>query len=317
MRIVKLLPIVAVTLLCGAASGMAATRARHEPVVLRLKWHLVARSVYNVLADDRYVYFTTALPPQANAPEGILLDRQTSRRTPMYDPCGASPNSGVPSYGDPYLGGPWFMLLCSRAAHLYNPSTSQWTVISAPASSGQQQTCPAPPAYPGNVPPVEVGTYWIRWGCELQNISTGTVKADPVTPGGSVYDDLDVPSGVASLCSPLRYPGAPEVLSFYDGRFALTADQSGAPGAHLLRCGSRLNLTLQTPPAESIDSQAIAWATRHDIRGLFLPDLRPFLVHPPHRFGSAPAPVALSQRTLYVQTRPGGRLWSANLPQSP
>ncbi len=210
------------------------------------------------------------------------------------------------------------MLHCSDAAHLYNPSTGRSTVIPRPGLVGQPPVCPAPPEFPGTSPPVQVGAYWIRWDCQLQNIFTGAVHSDPVTPRGRTYDDLNLPSGIARLCSPLRYPGNRGVLSFYDGRFALIGKQSGGPGDQLLRCGSRFKLTMPTlAPATPIDSQAMAWGTKNKlIHGLFFPGLQPFVIHPPRRFGSTPAPVALSQRTLYVQAGPGGKLWAANLPKS-
>lgn len=330
MRIFKLLAIVAIALLGVAATGMAASRSRPGPVVLHLKWRLVSPIVNGtVIANNRFLFFPTQLVAAEGTRQGVLVDTRTGKRTSIaactpsntiVAPGGAI-GSGVE--GSPDLGGPWFMLKCGEAANLYNPSTGRWTEISAPTSLEQQPTCPTPPYFPGTSPPVHVGTYWIRWGCELQNISTGMVKSDPVTRGGTIYDDLNAPSGVARLCSPLRYPGARGVLNFYDGRFALIGKQSGGPGDHLLRCGSRLNLTMpNAAPAIPIDSQAMVGATRTKhgpvIQGLFFPSLRRFVIHPPHRFGSTPAPVALSQRTLYVQTAGlGGELWAAQLPKSP
>jgi hypothetical protein len=212
---------------------------------------------------------------------------------------------------------------------------------------------------------VGIGRYWVKiqtsgaappFGHEsnyyyLQNIQTGEFEADPIMPGGTVFDDLSTPSGSSQLCGPLRYPGLynaavprwePGYLTFY-GQFALTLEggsQFNPPYQRLRRCGSRLNLLVYNPYQYSgsaspsgigpvASSRAvIVTLDGKTLQGWLLPSLRRFTITPPpatqthcspvaRRAGehNGLIPIALTARTVYVRGLCGTqRLWAATLP---
>lgn len=192
-----------------------------------------------------------------------------------------------------------------------------------------------------------VGSHWVKLGtshgCEqhcgwyiyLQSISTGKLIPDPVTPGGTTFDDLNAPSGAVSLCFPLRYPQnyypmGPGPLQF-SGPFALASENrySQSEGVitvyHLKRCGSHLSLTVpevgtrrvSNPPFLTSRAVIFELAKRGDshprLAGRYLPSLRPFTAALPKAPGAYMELVAATQRMLYAQNQYHNQLWAARL----
>jgi hypothetical protein len=276
-----------------------------KPVALNPKWHRVLtapRSNTTIAANDRYV----AMAPTIFFPGQpvTLADDLIRKHTTLYPPACTGTSSESQSFsGGLFFGGPWLMVGCD----LYNLDSGQWTPFQlSPKCSG---TCVA----------VGVGRYWVKiessnfspdyrqYAFYLQNVSTGQLVGDPASPGGSVYDDLNAPSGSTPLCPPLRYPArtidsgggqAIEALDFYGsgpGRFAINPDTY-----RLYRCHSGLNVSLPGPVASSS-------AVNMGAGLALLPGLQRFTVSGPG------AVAAVTRRSMYATTS-GNRLYSAPIP---
>jgi hypothetical protein len=259
-----------------------------------------------------------------------LIDEQTSRRRRLlFPPCEKSPGLG------PLLGGPWLAIGCS----LYNLNSGRWTAVRV--SSQCVGSC--------NV--VGVGRYWVKIVTDegqavygptdyyLQNIRTGQFERDPATPGGTVLDDLNAPSGSRPLCSPLRYPSFNEgrsgislgSIAFF-GQFVLTFGSEPQGDVYRLRrCRSNLNRLVSStsdtdsgfPPPQLTSSPMaspralILGSAGYALHGLLLPSMRRFTIpictpnDPPNdrncvRFPIRPnyiypsVPVAVTDQTIYV-----------------
>lgn len=323
--------------------SLAAASGTSEPGVTHPHWRVVVGSEFLYAgASDRYV----AIVHGFAADQLTLIDEQTgTSQTPPLGPCGGAMNVLV-------FGGSWLLAQCSIQPGtpccsvppyvLYNLDSGQWTDFHiSPQCQGD-----APSLFQAACFAVAIGPYWVKLQANagpsgheknfyyLQNIQTGELKPDPITPGGNVFDDLGAPSGSSQLCAPLRYPTVynsaageyePGSLTFY-GQFALTHEGDNAPGplSHLRRCGSSLNLMLHGtdyPPALASSRAVIADLDGATFPGWFLPSLWPFRLSPPATQDlpcghgtEGVVPVALTARTIYVACPQAGRLWSATLP---
>jgi hypothetical protein len=320
---------------------LATTKKPHKVEPLRPHWRLVVRSGLQYAAvSDRYVAFLTG---HGDGPV-TLLDEQTSARTVMSPPDCSIENSNWATRDQPlFLNDRWLLVACGQIPpsdretyDLYNIAARRWSAF--PISTQCRGECQV----------VDIGAYWakiltdegsVMYGPQdyyLQNIITGQFEHDPATPGGTVFDDLSAPSGSSALCSPLRYPDVdndaghippttwpPGPVRLY-GQFALVFEQlengEGAVGYHLRRCGSKLDMGLDfgrgaskpvgSPPVGS--SRAVIQTLNGEVRGWFLPSLRPFTI--PATLGDQIAPVGLGGRTIYVRTVDKKQLWAATLP---
>ena len=179
-----------------------------------------------VAANDRYVVVNKDGGPSAQI---TLIDVQTTRRQALSPPdCPALDNEGPP-----VLGGPWLMVSCGPDAYqLYNLASGQWVSFSPSPQCGY-----SPRLGKAGCQPVGVGSRWVKLETtdgtcsehclviyDLQNILTGALQPDPITAGGVLFDDLNSPSGSASLCPPLRYPRSydGDIPRGYQGRLAST-----------------------------------------------------------------------------------------------
>jgi hypothetical protein len=337
MRVVVRLVLIGITPSLGLLPGVSVAAKKQGPLVLHLRWRLVTAEPNFATANDRYVAIIKERYPTPSVL--TLLDQQANERQQLTAPGCSRPLS-------PMFGGQWLFVTCSYGAYeLYNLTSQQWIPV---ALSSQCQ---------GACNPVAVGRYWIKIdtdegpGCGdhcsdhyfLQNIATGQFKPDPVTAGGRTFDDLDSPSGSASLCAPLRYPRIynaagggwqPGRLSFA-GRFVLA---TGAIGLQLLppftleRCNSTINHSeSESSQANSpalLSSRATAWTYRASqpphvtfgLAGWLLPSLQRFTaaLPAPLRGQNGAVIAALSQRTVYVRTYYRyTQLWAASLPPPP
>jgi hypothetical protein len=285
-----------------------------------------------VAANDRYVFVSTA---PANAPaQNLLIDRRTGRRHRLTLPAGCSPTGAV-------FQGPW-LVLCSGGygAALYDLSSGRWSLVQA--NDSIQGQCSAHDGYTP-VPEcmfVAAGTRWVEFeivrfcdGCAdsliLQSLlDPQATMSDPAVPGGRRIADLNAPSGIQTLCRPLRVTQGggfelrdPSAFAFYGG-FAMVW---GVGHATLERCGSHLRyplpLIVRTGRSFSVGywragRALVAWQVRsRRIGGLFLPSLRRFTIALPG--GATARLAAISRRTVYVldSGAPGqpGDLWAAIL----
>jgi hypothetical protein len=309
-------------LLVAAPLQSAAARKPSGPVVLDLKWRSVGNGAQYLAASDRYAALLHYATPAGTA--GLtLIDEQTGRRRHLAPPACVGPDG---SWYPMMFGGPWLIVDCGQQPpmnlptySLYNVASGQWSAFSVSAQCH------------GNCHVVALGRYWVKiltdegmvtYGPDdyyLQNISTGQLERDPATPGGTVFDDLNLASGSRALCSPLRYPSVladhsdsvryPGSLSFY-GPFALA---SGSDGSRLHRCGSRLNQVL--PASYNPNSQPAASSRAvivspdgATLDGWYLPTLQRFVV----RDLVAVDNVAVTDRSIYVQA--GDQVHAAALP---
>jgi hypothetical protein len=298
----------------------AAAKQSSGPVVLQPKWTLVALSLGESTAtSDRYV-------AKFDGQRLTLTDQQTGRRTTLVPPnCPSTSSSPL------LFGGPWLMVGCD----LYNLNSRQWTSFQISSQCPGADGCTV----------VGVGRYWVKimsnnydgpydfYDFYLQNISTGQFVHDPSSPGGTVFDDSNAPSGSSPLCPPLRYPtgqgphGVSELggLSFYGpgpNQYALTHEGPETVNGtnRLRRCHSNLNLVLPNDSYGGAQPMATSDAVIDEsqdgfaFHGWALPSLRRFTIRWP-RLLSCGEPVvlgALTKRTIYVGV--DGRVYAAPIP---
>lgn len=305
------------TLALGTGAGAAGQLVLKPRWRLKLAWlgtingpNFYGPNSSPVVANSRYVAFVTYRGFGASwpsRPRTVLIDKRSGKqRVLTRSPCAGSIT----------IGGPWLMCTVSPvSAWLYNLGRGSWTNVYTPCLG---ELCGQ----------VAVGAHWIKVvGAShgsgtpgtpgsrgntlvaLVNIQTGNVLNDPAIPGGSTSDDLNSSSGERSLCPPLRYPP----VTFY-GRFALIAN-GGIP--NLQACNSQLNTQLGARWAAS--SNAVVWSTtpgqtgRYSLQGVFLPSLRHFTIRLPSDLAAGISTIALSGRSLYVDSNTG-HLWTAQLP---
>jgi hypothetical protein len=363
--VVLILVLLAVLPACAAASRLGSARSS-RPVTLHLHELRVAAGFEpggQLAVNDRYVVLVTG-PPQS--PRVELIDRRSRHghglaRTRLSPPGCAAP-------GLPMLGGPWLALVCPSVPYsatapyfteLYRLSSKQWIKVPWPAAF-----CSA--SFTSCDPASAVGTHWLKipyhphcssggYHCltlfAIQNVDTGAVKNGQDETGDRLYDNLNAPSGVGTLCPPLRYPseGASSAVPAFNlsvlGSFALVEfDESNYnfdlsdPLYRLYACHSHLDLAIPIGPAFG-DDRAVIWQGATGplyhygetsdpslLRGVLLPSLQRFTVRErrwpvsatpgePTPGGTVLAyerPVALAGRTIYFQG--GDTLWAADLP---
>ncbi|GAC1635648.1 MAG: hypothetical protein NVS4B2_23300 [Chloroflexota bacterium] len=333
-------------------------RAGHKPkppatVVLRPRFHIVARQVVNVISDGRYVVTSTV------GGGTRLIDEQTGKQTTLVLPpsCVDQP-PWVYRIGPRFtVGGGWLLTSCVRKYQLYSIASGTWM----PSSLDEE--------------PVAVGSQWVEsygmepsaiaWGClehcsyrySFANIATGEVRTlDSWRPGGTTAPELNSAGLAAPLCSLLRVPHGlppqgelpdvprdPGPLTFA-GPFAVGLDwKFDGPypiqvSLLLERCGTRLPRVLtsqtwswgppmgETEPQFAINRHAVVWLKSQagPLRGAFLPSLRQFRIPlgrvapPPPQGGYQPPSrsIFLTSRTLYVWNHDvGSDLLAATAPQ--
>jgi hypothetical protein len=287
----------------GIAAPARAKSAR--PIVLRQRFERVGVGAW-VLAAGAHVYL-------ASSAGGTVIDDQTGQRTAFVHPdCG------------PFVfGGPWLLAEC---------------VPPAPESVGLEQlTSGAWLTFTTAVGehPVAAGADWIEFRrvdpftYTFENVSTGIVRSIPYRAGGRTIPDLNSPTLVRRLCSPLRVPSGPGAMTFY-GKFAIV-ESVGTDGGiryYLERCGTRLHQRLDgsnlgTPEAAlAANSRAIVWQQPFlpELHGVLLPSLRRFMVPLPDTIDlgatGVQSSIALSSTRLYALDGEG-QLWSAPAPVAP
>jgi len=196
--------------------------------------------------------------------ELTLIDEQTHQQRTL-----TPSNCFINTPGDQVqLDGPWLIVGCGVldtpgfTYRLYDISRGQWTPFAISAQC------------PGYCRVVSIGRYWVKILSNqqvefyepdvpyLQNIQTGSLIPDAISPGGRTYDDLNSPTGSSRLCSPLRYPTyypshyPPQAgsLVFY-GQFALVTDEQVSAidqRTILRRCHSQLKIRIPTTGGASV-----------------------------------------------------------------
>lgn len=335
----------------GRFTAFAAAKATEpvKSVVLRPRFDRVdlVQNPQAVLATGRYAVITSGTYTPAGT-ASMLLNERTGTRTPLTSP-GCVPAA---------LGTRWVLATCgsgsSPAFELYALSSGERRRVAlaprvAHFCDGRMGNC--------DVSAVAVGADWIEFDeqcsshCNgdslktdtyvFQNIGTGVVRADPRHVGGSTTADLDSPSLAHKLCSPLRMPGggdlagsAPGSLKFY-GAFAIANSIVNGPPPYLERCGSRLHEHIGGGPDESPliaqcfysscppvgNPNVIIWqSAKRQLRGLFLPSRRHFLINTPAAIGVTYR-IALSSNTLYLlaenTANTSSHVWTATSPTVP
>ena len=328
----------------GVLAGSAIARTP-SPLVLHLKWRLVATGPTYVTATDRYAAIVKLSPGLMD--RVTLIDEQAHTQRTV-----AAPNCPWPNYPNslpadaPMLAGPWLMFGCGiKSYQLYDLATGRWVSFAAAPQCGYDRALGQGPCIP-----VNAGSAWVKFlttdgACEehceahyyLQNIRTGEFKLDPVTPGGTVVEALNAPSGSRRLCSPLRYPRSfngsinawePGSLTFY-GRFALATGDIRPPEGGIVaryrlhRCGTALDMAIYPIPYQPgnfpgsfvplvASCRALIWIRARDgaLVGRFFPTLQQFrlrapagaTIRPPQTETPGFTLTALTKRTIYITT---------------
>ncbi len=321
---------------CSVLAPVAVAASKPSTLVLHLKWRKIVAGPTLVSTDDSYMAMSVMGCPGNVSPctsKLTLLDQRTGVRQNLLAPssCGSEPTPDG-------FGGPYLAVSClGESSWLYDLDSHQW-VSAAPNCTGCMLQ--------------DVGSHWLEFvgvtscsgghcvlGLFLQNIQTGEVKPDPVVPGGRTIEDLNSPSGVGPLCSPLRYPSAssnPQGLGTlqFSGPFALSSGEpNGTRLDTLERCGSKLQLALPSygyfggRPNSFLSSRAVVSGfypggrSRSHIDGRYLPSLRKFTASfPTTKTPTSGEIVGLTRRTVYVNTTTKQNtesLWAATLPPPP
>jgi hypothetical protein len=302
--------------------------AQNAPVVVHLKFRLLARDVSGLTGSGRYVGYTYQSPhPQ----QFVLLDDQTGKRTIVNRP-GCGP--GV-------LGGPWVAFDCVPATkrfQLYNIQTRKWRRLACDAVCQQFYYV---------VDVRAVGARWLELSVAphqpcgdgvhsscgpttyiYYNIATGKPRSARV--GRTTIIDLNSPELTRRVCRPLPLPAGSvspfPLLQAFCGSFAVAEESNGL---YLERCGSRLHMPLATGPssiggyvgntqAVVVFPTCIEPCTGPAGSGIFLPSVRRFTFGLPSGLAGYPPPVGyLGARHIYAFDTQDGRLWLAAFPSKP
>jgi hypothetical protein len=322
--------VVALVVVPAAATGTVRARAhrRTRTEVLHLRFIRDGFAQNALLVTGRYAYVPGLNGTLAT---GTLIDDRTGTRTSIASPAGCYPTA---------MGGPWLLFSCQGGPDLYSLATGAWR--------------PVPPVpgvpMPGSPGPVAVGSSWIEFGptgCAphtcgnaayaFESVQSGQVRSDPTS--ATTFADLNSPALARKVCSPLRVPKAnigsegdvyqwaarPGTITFYGSSvMANGLFRDGSTGLFLERCGSHLHRfigdDIYNPPDVAANAHLVIWQTRADqLRGLWLPSLRPFVIPMPPAVYSGPNTgsllytIDLSSRTLYVVNE-YGQLWTATTP---
>ncbi len=330
-----------------ASSALASTAPRFRQIARRDVVWVAASGHYAFFITDRVGRVPSGIVTVTSS-RGTLINQLTGKRSRLVPPnCPRYPWGAL-------FGGPWLLIECITddssgvvpLLSLYDLASGTWeTVEPAETAPPPVETCAEAFDSSGGCQVVGVGERWIEFETNcyhcaneyfLQPIPSGQpVEPAAVTPGGSYAFDLNAASGTAPLCAPLTYPGVP----FYPagggvltqpgwidplGTVAVVATTYPAPqggsGADvfLARCGKRTRKRLPLGAiGPAIARSAIAWwdPKHKQVRGLRLPNGRPFRLPLPAKFkynGFTPI-VAVSDHDVYFKG--DGRLWQARLPR--
>jgi hypothetical protein len=292
--------------------AMPAVAGAHAPVVVPIKFRLVAQGASLPSVSGPYVGFTQTTSTRRRTREQfVLLDDRTGKRIVMPPNCDA----GV-------VGVPWVALYCGESSQwygLYNIRTRKLTRFPCEALCQQDY-------YYSNIR--AVGATWLEVQVEphqpcgdgvhytcgpttyvYYNIRTGKPRFPSV--GQSTIVDLNSPTLTRQICPPLLGPS----LAFY-GSFAVAEEPSGI---YVERCGSHLKMPLVLAPYAGTllgNTRAVAFCSElsQPQSGIFLPSLRRFTFALPS--GLAGRCPVLGARHVYVDDA-RGRLWAAAFPSKP
>lgn len=324
----------------GAISSAAAAGSAARPtLVLHSRFTHIAGRAF--VASDRYVFITTG--PTTSSGRGTLIDDSTGRRQTLSFPGGCYPET---------IGASTLAIGCPAdptTEQLYNIPTAQTSPFSVGPTSPAEPACDVVPTDCGRI--ADMGTRWIAVkypaadphelpSFTFENRQSGQRVADPAA--GSTTVDPNSSTLPQKVCSPLSLPTVhgtaaqgPGSLTAVDG-FQIAA---GDGGAYLERCGShlheRLTSDLPNPSGQggprgcdslacplTANAHAIVWLSAHRISGIFLPSRHRFSIVLPPKVaippgGGAAPEVALTARTLYLNTGGPAGLWSVPAPTLP
>lgn len=290
-----------------ASAPKAATQQRKSPpMTLHLAFHRLPYDVLTLLVRGRYAL----LELNRGYPNLVVVDDQTGRRSKVKVPAGCGIWDGA-------FGPPWILFNCTgQAPKLYDVRTHTWHRFRCGA------LCDGT-----NLRGEAMGAHWVLFSqqpfCDPHTMTCGdpqliyvnvlTGKARRLTPSTTSIADLNSPTLVRRVCSPLQAP-----LTFY-GKFAVVQGF----GLYVERCNSRTRIALATTPyAGSIaaNTQAAGFCTfgggtaASPYAGVFLPSLRPFTAPLP---SNLQCPDGLGPHRLYARDTSGRGVWAAAFPSQP
>jgi hypothetical protein len=297
-----------------------------------LKWKKVATNGSDMAALGSYVF---ALQRASPVWEGVLFDTSTGVQTEITPPADCSDPVPYASLGAGHI-----LLLCgippyTTALALYSLALGRWQVL----GYSQAQFCGDDPECA--VVPGDRGTDWQEYslyggrpgqygGEGFQNLSTGAWKVtDPFAetmPGinATTMIDLDSPTLVVSVCTPIRLPNNGELFNGHSpihmlGRYALVFHQNvHAPRPYVQRCGDSHKRWLAPGMTAGLaaSSRLLVWAaSRRRIGGMFLRSERTFTARFPLSLDAVDrAVLEVTPQAVFMQRESGRPIWEAALP---
>jgi hypothetical protein len=309
---------VAIVVLATAAPAGA------KPQTLHLHFQRVVTGVGGhcgsaVVTSGPFMLASLAKPgPQACASRFLLIDDRTGKRT-VLRPGGYTT---VVSFG-----APWILFDHNLRFELYNIATKRWRPLGCDGGCQPDGTF----AY-------ALGTNWlefiveghqdcgdgIHFECGPETYAFYNLRTHRVRHGlpqtSTRIDDLDWPTLVRKLCSPLRVPK--------DGSLTLerrVGVLTSRTGSFLERCGSQGHMPIDVHASDApgglllTSSSTVLWQLltpvgfwTGPINGVWLPSLRRFTALLPSSIDPTAALPVLDARRLYVVDG-HGVLWGASL----
>jgi hypothetical protein len=317
------LAVTALIIVCSvsAASARSSGKRAPRPVTLHPKFRLLGRAPF-LLSDGRYLFVARSMPSETTQ-RGVLVDEQTSRHVTISGTCEQRTIIGTtilttPS-GTPFFGRPWLLSgWCSTASGQY--LIYLWSLASgAPRTIVFNDRFCTLLGADCNV--TAVGRDWVRvsescYHCALkhvfQNLHTGALRGDPRTSPTRLLD-LDSPTLIRKVCSPLRAP--PEGTLTFVGKYVLAASTSSPQPAFLERCGSRRRIPVGTgSPLATV--RELLWfppSGLSTMEGIYLSNLHRFKVRIPAFLADGFTGFVLTNRNLYAEQN-NGNIWAAPRP---
>jgi hypothetical protein len=229
--------------LVGSAEAIDTATPR-APVVLRLAFRRVFNGWVNghcgnaEVANHEFALFSFSPEPTQRCASGFLLfDDQTGKRALIRS---IPPSCNPRAFGARVdaFGTPWVMFFCGNDDELYNVVTRTWRPLGYCAGCA------------GDVVREALGARWLEIDLQLPgSCGDGHFSCGPVRPiffnlqtrklrhswqkSRTTVLDLDSPTLVRHLCTPLRTPANGSLTM--DGQFAVVTAGSGS---YLQRCGS-------------------------------------------------------------------------------
>ncbi len=213
------------------------------------------------MTDGRYVLMVPPFPPEALT--GTLIDSATGSQTSVFvNGCGELDVFGGPDLADDGDCSPTPPGSNTFFIQVYSLASGETRTVAINQSECAGYSCSL----------TGIGADWIAFTLSSyhepdeywdQNLSTGTIVAQPTTDASTVID-LSSPSLTTRLCSPLRNTSTNRLSISENAQFTINGAPMGryaiatnSVNSFLERCGSHLHKRLPASPITANDSAVI------------------------------------------------------------